>query len=104
MVLYSVLAQALFSIGSKKSVTVTCLQYTVRSRTNGNSNKWEDLLKTPCNFFANKWEFEQVGIFGGQITSLLSKWEDLGENVVKRDSFGGHNAAIYSRKNMNSNR
>ena len=36
---------------------------TVRSRTNGNSNKWESAQKQACKFFANKWDFEQMGIW-----------------------------------------
>ena len=41
----------------------TCVRSTVRSRTNGNSNKWESVQKQACKFFANKWDFEQMGIW-----------------------------------------
>ena len=38
-------------------------QYTVRSRANGNSSKWESGPKIHCKLFASKWEFEQMGMF-----------------------------------------
>ena len=45
-------------------------RYTVRSRTNGNSNKWKFQPKLRCYLFANKWKFKQMEISGWKSLSF----------------------------------
>ena len=57
-----------------------CEFNTVRSRTNGISNKWDSQPKMSCNFFANKWDFEQMGFSDRKIQGLCEN----GKILVKK--------------------